>query len=633
MKRQGIVGRKEPVSLKSFATRLMGATALMLIIGTLNTNAQYPINVQTITSLRAINTTSFTNQTVAYVMDYYGLSALGQHGGGHFIWITPISSIPTCCGGVAADDGGKYIASSYDTNGLWVRMFDGATPNVKMWGAVGDGSHDDTTNIQNAINGIYGLGLSPNTGELIFPSGNYLVSTTIVFNASFAHIRGDGPMSTTVTMQYGSSADIFRTGNASSALTGGGGGYDHGLLFEDIGLAFATSGTNIPPARDTTHSALVLGEPGEVSTIRNVITSNGGIGIRCLGAGATGLRLEDVKCQEAAIAGVSVESYPGQTGESGGPINIIGLSGDQIYGDVASNSCLVLISNVYIPISIESIKAESDYGGGLIHYLCPGDGVIQGFLSLRNCRYNAGYTVDGKFFQPDFVKIDGPTNGGGAVISIEQVNLNAVHNLIRDNVCGRIVEADVQTVTGYNQLTARLPLTYVVSPTGSGSQTQYLEATGSALFVGETAITTFYATNTGWYRIMAPYGTGMGSMAGRISITSPFASESIELQADCTDWNTPWLNVTRCKTGVHVVSQARAISYWDPVRSGPWSFVDIYVSNAIPAMYGIGARLTVTLDTQGVQSFDGYQTQLLSPIIPVGAPPAGASVTTVNTYR
>jgi Pectate lyase superfamily protein len=645
MKLQGLVrtGGKAVVSI--FIIKLLATMALIIGIETSSAKADVsPITVQTIAALRAMdtsNTNTFTNDTVAYVIDYYALSTLGQRAGGHFRWVTPYSSIPT--GGYApADDGGHFIACTANTNGLWIRMLDGAIPNVKMWGAYGDGTHDDTVALNSAINaaGNYEQGIGLNMSELLFPAGLYLITNTLVFNASSLHIRGEGPQNTIVQMQYGYSADIFRTGNANSFLTGGSGGYDHGFIFEDLGLSFAAGNTNIPPARNKTNAGLVVGLPGEVSTIRNVQFWNGGIGIRCLGAGAPGLNLRDIKVNDPAIAGVSFEPLPGETLDSGGPITIIGLSGDQNYGDAATNASLVVVSNVNSLISIQSIKAESDFGGGLIHYYCGngsiGDGTMDmGHLSLRECNYNAGYTEDGVFVQPDFLKIDPSSGftGAGPVITIEQVNLNAVHNLIRDNIGGRIVEADVQLGTGLQQLTAKLPIVYQANVTGSGSTTAYLDTPGSSLMIGETAVTTFYATNTGWYRIMAPYGDGDGNLSGRVSITNPGLLESIELQVDCTQYQTPWINVTRCHTGVNVVSQARAISYWDPIRGGPWAFLDIYVSNAIPVAYGVGARLTVTLDTQGVQDIGAGMTQLLSPIIPVGSPPAGASVTITNTYR
>src|SRR6185437_7580612 len=87
--------------------------------------AHSPIVVRSIADLRALSTTGMTNDTVAYVIDYYGLSLLGHRGGGHFRWIYPASSLSLCCSQTLADDGGRFIACSSNTNGIWERILDG----------------------------------------------------------------------------------------------------------------------------------------------------------------------------------------------------------------------------------------------------------------------------------------------------------------------------------------------------------------------------------------------------------------------------------------------------------------------------------------------------------------------------
>src|SRR6185437_14379570 len=604
-------------------------------VGGFHVQAQSPIVVPTIAALRALDTTTFANDAVAYVIDYYPLAASAHRGGGHFRWITPRSLL----GVSTADDGGRFIASSMTTNGVWERVFDGSIPNVKMWGAYGDGIHDDTAAIQNALNGVLSW---TGAGEILFPAGNYMVTNTLVFNPTLTHVMGEGPLNTFVTMKLGVSADIFWTWNAYLFLTGEGTDpnvdMDHGLLFENIGLTFQDDGsTNGHPRRNMTNSGLVLGEPGEVSIIRNVHIMNGGIGIRALGGGAPGINLRDVRCYESAIAGVLIQPWPGAATEGGGPITITGLSGDQNYGDTAATASLVVISNVDSLVSISSIKAESDWGGGLIHLYCGTGGSDNlSHVSVRECNYNAGATEDGHFYQPDFLKIDPSSTfaaGFGPVVTIEQVKLNGVINLIDDKIGNRIVEADTQGWTGLDQLAANLPMTYQAATGGGGIPTN--ESPGSTLMIGETAITTFYPTNTGWYRIMVPFGDSINELSGRVSITSPYSKENIEMQVDCTDWQTPSLTVTRCKKGMHVISQARAINYFDSTLGGEWNYLDVFVTNALPVTgTGKNNRLTVALDTAGVSPLNHVQAQLLAPVIKVSdTPPAGANVTTVNTYR
>jgi hypothetical protein len=616
-------------------------SGLITLTGPFRGQAQNPIVVQTVAGLRTLNTTGYANDTVAYVIDYYPLAASAHRGGGNFRWITPRSLLGLCCGATTADDGGRFITNSVNTNGVWERVFDGGMPNVKMWGAYGDGVHDDTIAIQRALDGTRDWS---GAGELLFPGGTYMITNTLIFNSTLTHVTGEGPLNTFVMMKLGYSADIFHTWNAHLFLTGVGdpnADFDHGLIFENIGLTFQDDG-NIQsghPVRNKTNSGLVLGIPGEVSTIRNVHIQNGGVGIRCLSGGAPGLNLRDVRCFEPAIAGILIQPLPGETNvDGGGPITIIGLSGDQNYGDTAATASLVVVSNVDCLISISSVKAESDWGGGLIHYYCGNAQNNGAHLSLRECNFNAGETIDHQFYQPDFLKIEpsstfNTTFGFGPVVTIEQVKFNGVLNLIHDLIGNRIVEADTQGWWGLDQLAANLPITYQASTTGGGVPTA--QATGSTLMIGETAFTTFYPTNTGWYRIMVPFGNGINELSGRISITSPYSKENIELQVDCTDWTTPWLNVTRCKTGMHVISQARAINYFDSTIGGEWNFLDVFVTNALPASaQGHANRLTIALDTAGMSPLNHVQAQLLSPVIKVSdTPPTGASVTTVNTYR
>lgn len=60
--------------------------------------------------------------------------------------------------------------------------------NVKAYGAVGDGSHDDTTNIQSAINAA--LASNRGTGAVYFPAGTYKITASL--NCSSATSSTDG---------------------------------------------------------------------------------------------------------------------------------------------------------------------------------------------------------------------------------------------------------------------------------------------------------------------------------------------------------------------------------------------------------------------------------------------------------
>jgi hypothetical protein len=61
------------------------------------------------------------------------------------------------------------------------RMIDGAFVSVKDFGAVGDGSNDDTSAIQAALNHAASLGATITGGTVYFPSGKYKITSTITY--------------------------------------------------------------------------------------------------------------------------------------------------------------------------------------------------------------------------------------------------------------------------------------------------------------------------------------------------------------------------------------------------------------------------------------------------------------------
>lgn len=82
-----------------------------------------------------------------------------------------------------------FVADSYN---YWTDQY--SVVNVKDYGAVGDGMHDDTAAIQAAIDTAEASG-----GGIVFiPAGTYIVSSTLVVDRSRVHIVGAGMGATTL---------------------------------------------------------------------------------------------------------------------------------------------------------------------------------------------------------------------------------------------------------------------------------------------------------------------------------------------------------------------------------------------------------------------------------------------------
>lgn len=84
----------------------------------------------------------------------------------------------------------------------------GGIPNVKDFGATGDGSTDDTTSIQNAID-------AATNGVIVFPYGTYLVSTLNIPN--YITIEGNGSILKQSDSYTGTLLNISGSGNVQTS--------------------------------------------------------------------------------------------------------------------------------------------------------------------------------------------------------------------------------------------------------------------------------------------------------------------------------------------------------------------------------------------------------------------------------
>jgi len=138
----------------------------------------------TITGLRAKDVTELSTGYGANVSGYY---TIGDGGGGPFYYSSA---------SVEDDNGGTVIAPNTGV-GRWLRPVTDSY-NVRQFGALGDGSHNDTVAIQAATDQVSANG----RGSVVFPAGNYKISAAITLASSpDANISfiGEGPNVSIIT--------------------------------------------------------------------------------------------------------------------------------------------------------------------------------------------------------------------------------------------------------------------------------------------------------------------------------------------------------------------------------------------------------------------------------------------------
>jgi hypothetical protein len=157
--------------------------------------------------------TAITQETAGSSADATGGTGGGSGGGGS------IGTIPESQVIFDPEEGHDHDGD----NSRWIPAL-----NVKNYGALGNGTSDDTAFIQAAINAAPGTA----GGGVVFPSGTYKVTSGLTFPASNIHLLGDGRGVSTInytpstgTCLKSSDQTVTRTGCVVSGLsfTGGGG--------------------------------------------------------------------------------------------------------------------------------------------------------------------------------------------------------------------------------------------------------------------------------------------------------------------------------------------------------------------------------------------------------------------------
>lgn len=626
--------------LKRFTS--VAVVVLGITTASASNNVLTATNIAELQSLNvpALINAGYTNPTVI-VRGYY---TPGDRGGGTFEWNASSTDTP---------DWGRYVPTNGWTSaaGRWVRLLNGETPNVKMWGAKGDwiqwldyygaSAHDDTTNIQHALDAGYStINNTYWSSELLFPPGWYKVTDTLIWTAWTTHLRADqGPYTTELIMPYGILKDIMRSQRANSYLTGGTPSDPSDTQVQIDGLSFRFHGWETNQVSNPSNSCLVISFPQEGNAMHNVTTFGGAYGIRCFGGGnGAPFAVHDVVTSYATVAGVSIEPPPGAT-SCGGHVSLKGITGDYFIGTPPSSASLVRFVNYVGPAVIDDINAEGNYGAGVIQHKFPDSSSdwttasTMGVLDIRNAQFN-GTTG---FQYNDFLVLKGGART--ASVSLHNLEMYTGGSLIRDDVTGRHVPADI---VGLAQNAARLQINYESSDDG---YTNTILGKRSRLVIGQTAVYSFAPTNTGWYRIMAPVGGPVGLISGRLTTRSAYADGSvIEVNVNPLGASTaPWINVLRSsKDNVAfppLVTKARA--FWYDASSvgynSYWAGVDVYVANVVTTGSDPEKRLTFTVPLDG---FDTGTQQLLSPLTPVSTSstdtaglPSGAVYTVATLVR
>lgn len=177
--------------------------AAILVLSILPASAQrFVRSAASIAELLAQNPADVN--TNIFVAGYYGP---GTGGGGEFTYSSTDSTTV---------DGGLYLKPTAK-NGRWIRQLNGQPIDVKMFGAKGDGSTDDTTAIQAALDAVL------RGGELVFPDGTYVATSISLANVREIRIRGPGK----VFQAASASNSLFTTGTDTNLAI---------IRFQDITL-------------------------------------------------------------------------------------------------------------------------------------------------------------------------------------------------------------------------------------------------------------------------------------------------------------------------------------------------------------------------------------------------------------
>jgi hypothetical protein len=211
-------------------------------------------------------------------------------------------SIATPAAGVVAayaDSTGKRLFQK-DEFGLALPLVSPHRVNVLDYGAKGDGSTNDSTAIQNAINAAGAMGVSGRGVDVFFPAGVYSLGTASPITCNFNNVMlvGEGWQSTILYYTVGTTGDVLQIGNGASKS-------GCGL----IGLSVWKS------AAGTTGSNININAMNDC-LVRDCVVNNGFNGITIQGASIK-VWIDHVEVNNAGVTtGVGIQVTNGAAGDT-----------------------------------------------------------------------------------------------------------------------------------------------------------------------------------------------------------------------------------------------------------------------------------------------------------------------------
>lgn len=559
------------------------------------------ISFATIALLRAHDSTSLTNgkeaMVKAYYSDYSGyFTSIDTRGGGFFIWRATATD---------DDDGGRWIKpTDVDAGdaGRWERILSNGDVNVKMWGARGDNTTDDTAAIQAALDALSLV----TSGTLVFPSGQYRISDTLFLPQAIT-IQGEGsnPNVGTLITNVNNTLEVIFESKTSAQIDVGGiyeaGGniynqegtlidYEHGFCIRDIAIINAEANATTVDIR--------IGVPGECSIIENVLMNWGAVGIHILSGGAPCITIRNcrlcfMRTAGAKFSGIDLASSElGLTrwGDTGSRIIMDGVSGDVNQGSVfAPTAAFVLFDNTAFNLAVNDIKIEGSYPYGVfaINWPALSSQSDYGIVSLR------GGSVLGDFSVANislFKLTQGTALGRGPNIAIHAVQIYGYANLIEDVTNDYTIKCE-GSLGGPNHFECISPLYY---QTNLGAPCITKVSRSETVFVADTI---------GWYRI---FKLGQSNhLAGTFRISSTDDSSSFRVSAqvyeqgryDCTMKLLDGIKLASHPDHKPVVTKARAGLLM--IDNTQYTFVDIYVAKVL-ALDALTNRIFVSFEREAI---------------------------------